>query len=80
MDTLLQKRGEDTGVKHLLMICLTAVLGGCSLVTAPVKVAAAAVETTVDTASTVVRVTGKVIDLAADTKEVAEKAEDVARN
>ncbi len=67
-------------MKHLLMICLAAALGACSVVTAPVKVAAAAVETTVDTASTVVRVTGKVVDLASDTKEVVERAEDVARN
>jgi len=67
-------------VKHLLMIWLAAVLGACSVITAPVKVAATAVETTVDTASTVVRVTGKVVDLATDTKEVAEKAENLARN
>ncbi|SDE49444.1 hypothetical protein [Kordiimonas lacus] len=67
-------------MKILLALIMVTGLGACSVVTTPIKVAATAVETTVDTATTVVRVTGKVVDLAADTKDVVKKADDVARN
>ncbi|WP_286828166.1 MULTISPECIES: hypothetical protein [Kordiimonas] len=67
-------------MKILLALIMVTGLCACTVVTTPIKVAATAVETTVDTATTVVRVTGKVVDLAADTKDVVKKADDVARN